>query len=386
MDALFIYNIFPMLQNKIYQNFILEIIKTFLIVLLGLSIIALTIRAVSFLDLIVDSGYSVKTYFQYCFFNLFGVITKFIPFSFLISLTIFISKQIQENEFTILWVSGVKKIDLVNLFFFLSLFIILFYSLFSNLLAPSALNKSRQLLSKGQIDSFLPTVRSQQFSDSFKGFTLLVEKKVSNQIENIFLNDKSRNLKNITTNSKAETDTTILAKNGIVKDNNMVLFKGYIINSDNKTKESDIVKFEQLKVNLSELKTTTIKKPKLQETSTVNLLECVLKNIFENRICSDEMKSEIIPTLNRRLVLPFYIPVLSLICSLLLIKRRNIIFNKFSIFFYSFLLILFSELAVRYTGLNNLMRLIFIISPFVIATFIYLILILKFRNETKILG
>ena len=108
--------------------------------------------------------------------------------------------------------------------------------------------------------------------------------------------------------------------------------------------------------------------------------------LFENRICSDEMKSEIIPTLNRRLVLPFYIPVLSLICSLLLIKRRNIIFNKFSIFFYSFLLILFSELAVRYTGLNNLMRLIFIISPFVIATFIYLILILKFRNETKILG
>ena len=46
-----------MLQNKIYQNFFLEIFKTFLIVLFGLSIIALTVRAVSFLDLIVDNGY-----------------------------------------------------------------------------------------------------------------------------------------------------------------------------------------------------------------------------------------------------------------------------------------------------------------------------------------
>jgi len=52
-----------MLQNKIYQNFFIEIIKTFLIVLIGLSLIALTVRAVSFLDLIVESGYPVITYF-----------------------------------------------------------------------------------------------------------------------------------------------------------------------------------------------------------------------------------------------------------------------------------------------------------------------------------
>ena len=42
-----------MLQNKIYQNFSIEILKTFLVILLGLSLIALTVRAVSFLDLIV---------------------------------------------------------------------------------------------------------------------------------------------------------------------------------------------------------------------------------------------------------------------------------------------------------------------------------------------
>ena len=53
-----------MLQNKIYLNFILEIIKTFFLILFGFSLIALTVRAVSFLDLIVDSGYPVTTYFS----------------------------------------------------------------------------------------------------------------------------------------------------------------------------------------------------------------------------------------------------------------------------------------------------------------------------------
>ena len=52
-----------MVQNKIYQNFLGEIFKLFLITLLSLSLIALTIRAVSFLELIVESGYPLKTYF-----------------------------------------------------------------------------------------------------------------------------------------------------------------------------------------------------------------------------------------------------------------------------------------------------------------------------------
>ena len=71
-----------MLQNKIYQNFIIEIFKTFLTILFGLTLIAITVRAVSFLELIVDSGYSVSTYFKYSLFNLFGIIPKFIPLSF----------------------------------------------------------------------------------------------------------------------------------------------------------------------------------------------------------------------------------------------------------------------------------------------------------------
>ena len=99
-----------MLKNKIYNYITLELLKTFILILFSLSLIAWTVRAVNFLDLIVQNGYSISNYFQYSFLNLFGILTKFIPLAFLLSLIIFIVKQIQEKEFIILWTSGVKKI------------------------------------------------------------------------------------------------------------------------------------------------------------------------------------------------------------------------------------------------------------------------------------
>ena len=183
-----------MLQNKIYLNFIKEISKTFLVVLFGLSLIALTVRAVSFLELIVENGYPVGTYFKYSLLNLFGIAPKFIPLSFLISLTIFILKHLQDGEFIILWVSGVKKIQLVNLFFFMSVFVLIIYLIFSSFLTPMALNKSRKLLGQDQLNSFLPTIRAQQFSDSFKGFTFFVDKKIQKEIQNIFIFDKGNKI------------------------------------------------------------------------------------------------------------------------------------------------------------------------------------------------
>ena len=53
----------------------------------------------------------------------------------------------------------------------------IFYLILTTFITPNALNKSRKLLTYENLNSFLPTVKSQQFSDSFKGFTFIVEKK-----------------------------------------------------------------------------------------------------------------------------------------------------------------------------------------------------------------
>ena len=292
-----------------------KIFRTFFIILFGLSVIALTVRAVNFLDLIVDSGYDVTTYFKYSILNLFGIAPKFIPLSFLLALFIFILKHKQNSEFIILWTSGVKKVYLVHLFFIASTIILIIYLFFTTFITPLALNKSRLLLSNENFGSFVPTVRSQQFSDSFEGFTFIVEKKINNELKNIFLHDKGDNIKNFSSNISKTQNTTIIAKNGMVEKKKMFLFNGQIITSSKDNSKNEIIKFEQLIIDLGDLTTTTIKKPKLQETSTLKLLNCLVKDTFDNQICKKDIKNEIIPTLSRRVVLPFYIPVISLICS-----------------------------------------------------------------------
>ncbi len=373
-----------MLQNKIYQNFFIEIIKTFMMILFGLSLIALTVRAVNFLDLIVENGYQVSTYFKYSILNLFGLAPKFIPLSFLLALSIFILRHIQDSEFVILWTSGVKKIYLANLFFVISIFVLIFYLLFSTFITPLALNKSRKLLSNENFSSFLPTIRTQQFSDSFKGFTFIVEKKVNNEIQNIFLHDKGNNLKSLSSNLSGTYSTTILAKNGIIEDKKMFLFSGQIISSK-KNSDNEIIKFDQVNIDLSNLSTTIIKKPKIQETSTLRLISCLFIKDEMDEFCNESFKKEIISTLNRRVIIPFYIPILALISACLLIKSKKLYLHKVSIFIYSFSLLVFTELVVRYTGINNYFLIVFISVPFFLFLVFYSLLIYNFSREAKIL-
>ena len=373
-----------MLQNKIYHNYCLEIIKLFLTILLCLSLIAWTVRAVNFLDLIVENGYSVITYFEYSLLNVFGIITKFIPLSFLLAITIFILRQIQENEFIILWTSGVRQIQIVNLFLFISIIITIFHLIFSIILTPTALNKSRSLLSNQNLTSLLPTFKIQKFTDNFKGLTFIVDSKFENKISNIFLHDDSNNLKNIISNKEIKSSTTIIAKSGMVEERQLLLYDGSIITTKNNFKD-DVLKFEKIKIDLSDLTNKKIKKPKIQETSTFKLIGCANNNYFNDKNCKGDFKQEIFPTLNRRIVLPFFIPLIALISSLLLVKTKNkLLFNKISIFGYSFIVLLYAELIIRFTGKSFLITNLFILSPLLLSILTYTYIKYKFSKETKI--
>ena len=383
MDELIIYQKIQMLQNKIYYNYFKEILKIFITILLSLTIIAWTVRAVNFLDLIVENGYSITTYFNFSLLNSFGIATKFVPLSFLLTLTIFIIRLMQENELVILWTSGVKKIKIINLFLFISIVITIINLILSIFITPTTLNKSRHLLSSENLSSILPTLKIQQFSDSFKGLTFIVDDKLNNKIKNIFLYDTSENLKNLISSDKRNLSTTIIAKDGIVEKKKMTLFNGQIISSNKN--ENDIIKFEQISIDLTNLTNTTIKKPKIQETSTIKLLSCINKEVLKDNICNSNFNVEILPTLTRRFILPLFIPVLALITSLLLIKNGNkFLFNKISIFSYAFLVLLYAELTIRYTGVSKVFANIFIISPFLLLAIIYIFIKYKLSKESNL--
>ena len=123
------------------------------------------------------------------------------------------------------------------------------------------------------------------------------------------------------------------------------------------------MKFQQINLDLNNLSTATIKKPKLQELSTIDLFRCFTKQL--EKTCDEEAKKEVIPNLIRRLILPFYIPVISLLCSFLLIKNTVILRDKFYIYSTSFLLLIFTELFIRYTGINYQLGFAYTFLPFI---------------------
>ena len=374
-----------MFKSKINRYFFSEILRSFFIVLLSLSVIAWVARSVNFLDLIVEDGYSVNTYFFFSSLNLLGIITKFIPLSFLIALMIFILKEIQENEFLILWSSGLDKIKIVNLFILVSFGIIGVNLIFSNFISPNALNKSRNLLAKDGFNSFLNTIRVQKFNDSFKDFTFFVEKKNENKLFNIFINDSTNAINNLKIDSSA--NNTIIAKEGIVEKKMLRLIDGQLVSFGNKSELLDIISFEKLDLNLSNLITTTIKVPKLQETPTTDLIRCYFERDSNIRNCGVIGKNfEYYSTLNRRIFLPFYLPIISLVCSLLILKRKNnekLLFNKFSIFSFNFLILVIAEILLRYSSLYFVFSILFIAFPIFLIPTLYIYINLRINNEGK---
>ena len=73
----------------------------------------------------------------------------------------------------------------------------LIYLFFTTFLTPLSLNKSRSLLGQEEYNSILPTLKTQEFNDTFKGLTFFVDKKSDNQLQNVFLQDKGNHFKNL---------------------------------------------------------------------------------------------------------------------------------------------------------------------------------------------
>lgn len=371
-----------MLQNKIYQNYFQEIFRNFFVVLFSFSVIAWVVKAVNYLDLIVENGYSIITYLSYSFLGLTGVITKFIPLSFLVVIVYFISRQIEEKEFTILWSAGVKKIALVNLFFFCSIIVIIFYLIFSVFITPYSLNKSRNLLSNKTSVSIIPIIKKNEFNDNYKGLTMIVDDKINNEIKNIFIFDESENFKSLISNKQKRSLINIISESGIIENNQMILINGQIISSSPDNAENKVVKFNQMNIDLSDIENNVIKKAKIQETSTSKLLNCITANSDQKGFCSIGNKIELIPVLNRRITLPFYIPIISLVCCFLLVQSsKKKIANKSIVFILSFFILLFAELIIRYTGLNRSLNYLFLIIPIITIPILYIILSFRFKRE-----
>ena len=380
-----------MFKNKIYSYFLKEILKSFFTILFAFSVIAWTVRSVNFLDLIVDDGHSLVTYLYFSFLNITNVITKFIPLAFLFALNFSLIKFERQNELVILWMSGIKKIKLINLLFFFSILILLLQLLFSVFITPYTLNKSRALVRDSTVSSFDILIKTNNFSDSLNKTTFFVEKiNDKRELETIFIRDESNVFKSLNNSNEQQSNVSIFANKGKIEGKRIILYNG-IIQSQDKEGRLNNLNFKKTELTINDISTKSIKVPKIQETSTINLLSCfsnsgvyILRALDDSNCNYSKEKKEVFQTLSRRMVMPFYIPLVALISCFLLTsnlrKKRNYL-NTYSIFLIGFITLVFAEIFLRYTGISMINTISYFLSPIILMPIIYFLLFYKTSTD-----
>ena len=371
------------MKNTIYKYIFSEFLRYFIITLFALAIIIWTIQAVNFLDLVTQDGHSFFIYSYYSLLTLSKVLTKLIPFCFLISLVLTIIKLEKDNELIVIWTSGLNKIHIVNLFIKISLLVMLLQFFLTGVVNPKFLNKSRYILKESELQFIPSLLKIKQFNDSIVGLTVFVEKKNENDVyQNIFIRDDGKILSTI-----GVTSSTIFARSGIISkdEKKLILYNGNI-QKLKKDGAINLVKFEKTEFSIDGLSTKSISQPKIQETSTIDILHCILKKSVKTHNCQNNKKSLINNTieLNKRFGMPIFIPLIALACSFLLSSRRDkkiYIYNKYIYFTISFFILVLAELSVRYSGNSYFRSVLYYTTPLVLMILFYFTLIKKFKYE-----
>ena len=175
----------------------------------------------------------------------------------------------------------------------------------------------------------------------------------------------------------------------------LVLFEGATITSKNNNVTN--ISFSKSDFSLSNLETNTTTYKKTQEISSLKLVECT-KNYFkfdkENfetnskniENCSTKNISNIFKELYKRFVIPFYIPLLSLIPFILILtSKESLNFNKVRIFTFliGLLAIIFSETTIRLVSNKIFQNISLVVIPLLFILLIYFFLFYKFKLNYK---
>ena len=381
------------MKKILYRSLLKNVTVFSLIALFSSSIIILVFQAVNYLDLIVEDGRDFMIYFNFTLLNFPKILTKLIPFIIFFSVYYIISKYESDNELMILWNIGINKIELVNFFLKLSLLILTLQLILTTFIVPSFQEISRKLIRSSELNFSESLFKPKKFNDTIRNLTIYIDDKdINNTLLNVYIK------KDIGENSFQIT----MAKKGkfIKKDNKDILqlYEGQTINkSENKISNFTFSKSDFYFV---ENDTGLIAVNKIQEMSTFDIIVCI-NNIFNLELnmskklseynqhnCNENGIRNIYEELYKRLIIPFYIPILIFIALLLIIKNKenkNYLKYKYMIFLLGFLIIIFSESTLKIVkdNFNENLSIIFLPIILNLTFYSYFFYIFKFRFTKK---
>ena len=379
------------MKKILYRKLLKDYMVFFSTALISSSIVVWVFQAVNYLDIMIEDGRDFFIYIKFSLLNFPKILSKLMPFILFFSLFYVTIKNEFKNELLILWNFGVNKIDIIKFYLKFSLILLIFQIFLSAYMVPKTQDLARSYLRTSEVNFYGSFIKTQTFNDTIKGTTIYSEKKDEDGIlYNIFIKKEIDN----------ENFQTIYAKRGLFEEDKnrspvLVLFDGE--NTIIKNNEITNIGFSKFDLNLSNTKTNTITYIKTQELTTLNLLRClklinkinlffikITKKRIEN--CSKENNHNIIKEAYKRLLIPLYIPVLTLISFLLIISsKENSNYLKFRVFVFLFglITIIFSEITTKFISnifINNIK--IFIL-PIMFLIILYLIFFYCFNFKFK---
>ena len=377
------------MKKLLFQNFTKDTFKFFLTTCFSISAIVWVIQAVNFLDFVTEDGHGLSVYLSYTILNFPKIIHRILPFVFFISLFYQIIQYERRNEFLIFWTYGINKLHFINTIIVHSLLYVLFQILLGGFISPLTQDKARSFIRNSNIDFFPSLIREGKFIDTVKKLTIYIESKDQlGNYKNVYLEENFKN--EVSINDKKSQ--TIFAKRGLLKVNAgkryLELTNGEIIDKTGKKIKS--FSFEKINFDLSKYTSKTTTFPKIQEINSVALAKCLyffsVKRLelfsypFLN--CTERKIKNVREEFFKRFLKPIYIPLMSLIvCFIILSSKEEKKYNikKNLILVLGFLIIVISEVSLRYVGYNLIGAIFFIFFPLVIFTSVYFYLLQKLR-------
>ena len=378
-------------MNKlIFRKFSIDIINFFLIASFSITFIIWIIQAVNFLELISDDGHSLDVYFYFVSLNFPKIFSKTIIFVFFISIFYIINKYKNSNELIVFWNNGIQKIKFINFILKLSILFLVLQLILNLFVVPKSQSLGRLFIKESNID-FLPKLISEKkFINVVKNLTIFVEEyKKDGKLNKIYINEKL---------DSGESKIIVSESGRIIRKNKSYLLRlsnGGITNisKDN----SYTLNFSETDFDLSDFSTKSITHSKVQELDSLKLLNCIKEILMtdklnaeeiinkpENNACHKRKVKSIGEELYKRLILPFYTLIISLIAASLVIEPKSkylLKFHKLNIFLTGIIVIILSQLALKFilNSMNIMYLIIFFPIFLIILYYVILLIFTKFK-------
>ena len=378
------------MKKILFRKLLSDYLTFFFIALISTSIVIWVFQAVNFLDIMIEDGRDYLVYINFSLLNFPKILSKVFPFALFFSLFYVTIKAELNNELIILWNFGIHKLKVIKFILQVSVTLLILQIFLTAFIVPKSQDIARSFLRTSTVNFFDNFIKAQKFNDTIKGVTIYSDKK-----------DKFGNLTNLYLKKEInfnEFQITYAKKGEFKQFGNspiLVLYEGATITS--KDDEITNISFSKSDFSLANIETNTTTYKKTQEISSLKLFLCIKnfyklnKKEFEINVknienCSYRNMQNIIKEFYKRFVIPFYIPLLSLIPFLLITtSKENSNYSKVRIitFLLGLIVIIFSETTIRLISQISIYDMSVMLAPIILLILLYLFLTNKFNIKIK---